>query len=277
LYICWVSKQVNDKEIYFHVGLGKTGSTFLQYNVFPKLKGVHYIQRTRYKQAIDIIKRTKHQRYFVSNEFDQQLEEEVLRFSSVFPNTTPIIVFRRQDEWIASQYRRFIKNGHTFPFNEFIDLENDTGYFKIKDLQFYDMIGLLQKHFTKPPLVLFYNDMKHQPKAFIDKIAKVMGATFDINSINLNPKHTSYNTKQLKAIKYMATKFDLRKRKTVSNVLLRYFNKLYYGIFRYTILYGAKIMPSNLFDEKPLINPLELEHVKKYFKEDWNCCLRYIA
>jgi len=272
-----VDENLTSKEIYFHVGLGKTGSTFLQYNVFPKLKGVYYIQRTRYKKAIDIIKNTNYQKYFVSNEFDQQLEQEVLRFSSVYPNTTPIIVFRRHDEWIASQYRRFIKNGHTFKFNEFIDLENDKGYFKIKDLRFFDMIKLLEKHFTKPPLVLFYDEMKYKPEVFVNKIASVMEASFDIKTINLKPKHTSYNTKQLKAMKWMANRFDLRKRKTVNNLFLRYFNKLYYGVFRYTILYGAKILPNNWFDEKPLINSKELENVSEYFKEDWNCCMRYVA
>ena len=30
-------------EIFFHVGTGKTGSTFLQSRIFPKLKGIHYI------------------------------------------------------------------------------------------------------------------------------------------------------------------------------------------------------------------------------------------
>lgn len=272
-----MSNHLKEKEIYFHVGLGKTGSTFLQYNVFPKLKGVYYIQRTRYKQAIDIIKHTNHQKYFVSNEFDQQLEQEVARFSNVYPNTTPIIVFRRHDEWIASQYRRFIKNGHTFAFNEFIDLENDQGYFKIKDLLFFNMVKLLEKHFTKAPLVLFYDEMKHQPAIFINKISETIGASFSLSDINLNPKHTSYNTKQLKAMKWMATRFDLRKRKTANNILVRYFNKLYYGMLRYTILYSAKILPENYFNEKPLISPLELEHVKHYFMEDWNCCLRYVA
>lgn len=266
-----------NKEIYFHVGLGKTGSTFLQYNVFPEFSGVYYIQRTRYKQAIEIIKNSNHKKYFVSNEFDQQLEKEVLRFSAAFPNTTPIIVFRRHDEWIASQYRRFIKNGHTFPFNEFFNLKDDTGYFKIKDLLFFDMINLLERHFTKPPLVLFYEDMKKQPQEFIKKIAGVMSASYNIDKINLKPKHTSYNTKQLKAIKWMATKFDLRKRKTVNNWLLRYFNKLYFGTLRYTVLYSAKLLPENWFEQQPLINPLELENVRIYFKEDWSRCKEYIA
>ena len=114
-------------EIYFHVGMGKTGSKYIQYRVFPKFKGIRYIQRTSYNRAKKIIQKEDALKYLVSNEFDQQLEEEVKYWASTFPDTHPIIVFRRQDSWIASQYRRFIKNSYTFSFSEFIDLKNDQG------------------------------------------------------------------------------------------------------------------------------------------------------
>jgi hypothetical protein len=31
------------KEVYIHIGLHKTGTTFLQFNIFPKLSDVKYI------------------------------------------------------------------------------------------------------------------------------------------------------------------------------------------------------------------------------------------
>ena len=45
-------------EIYFHVGLGKVASTYLQHRFFPKLKGIHYIKSTRYRRSLQIIKDT---------------------------------------------------------------------------------------------------------------------------------------------------------------------------------------------------------------------------
>jgi len=129
--------KATQSEIYFHVGLGKTGTTFLQYNVFNKLKGVYYIQRTKYKKAIKIIGQGAAEKYFISREFDQQIEVEVMQFAKHYPNTTAIIVFRRHDGWIASQYRRFVKNGYICSFEEFLDLEHDSGIFKIKDLTYY--------------------------------------------------------------------------------------------------------------------------------------------
>ena len=36
------------KVIYFHVGISKTGSTFLQQRVFPFLKNIHYIPTRKY-------------------------------------------------------------------------------------------------------------------------------------------------------------------------------------------------------------------------------------
>ena len=49
---------MNNKNIYFHVGLAKSGSTFLQKNFFPKLQNIKYISTHKYRRCIKIIKNT---------------------------------------------------------------------------------------------------------------------------------------------------------------------------------------------------------------------------
>jgi len=230
--------------IYFHVGLGKTGTTFLQYQVFTQLKGIQYIQRTQYKNAKKIIAKGQSDKYLVSREFDQQLETEVKNFAATYPNTTAIMVLRRHDGWIASQYRRAIKNGFIYTFNEFIDLKNDTGFFKIKDLMYYNMILLLEKYFTKKPIVLLYEDMKSDPKAFIANLSKQLEATVDVHQLNLKPKHPSYSEKQLKAIHWLSKRINLKKERIFKN----------------------EILPTR---ENLLM-------VKKHFEVDWERCKKYI-
>ena len=109
----------DSSEIYFHVGTGKTGSTFLQARIFPLLNGIYYIPTNRYHKIFQEIEKSSSTKILVSREFDQQLEREVKCFSKKYPNTTPIIVFRRHDSYIASQYRRFVKNGFTGNFQAF--------------------------------------------------------------------------------------------------------------------------------------------------------------
>ena len=111
----------NDKRIYFHVGTSKTGTTFLQHRVFPKFKNIYYIRAARYRRVFKIINNTNFKKYLASKEFDQQLEREVKIFSDEYPQAQPIIVFRRHDKYIASQYRRFVKNGFTGNFIDFFD------------------------------------------------------------------------------------------------------------------------------------------------------------
>ena len=118
--------KASQQEIYFHVGLAKTATTFLQYKVFPNFKNIHYLQRTHYKHFRKSIEQAKADKIFISNEFDRQLEKEADNFSSYYPQAKPIIVLRRHDSWIASQYRRAVKNGNTNSFYEFIDLETSV-------------------------------------------------------------------------------------------------------------------------------------------------------
>ena len=263
-----------EKDIYFHVGTGKTGTTFLQYRVFPKFKGIYYIQRTKYKKSKDIINKTNYDKYLLSREFDQQLEDEVRWFSADFPGTTPIIVFRRHDSYIASQFRRFVKNGFRGSFTDFFDLENDSGYFKKKDLDYFSQIKILEKYFTKKPIVLFYEDLRDNPVKFTQNLADAIGATFDPDSINWDKKHASYSEKQLKYIQKAGKYINLLKRRHSKNPFVHFVIKLLREGVRYSILYTAKLLPEP--KEKPLIPKEELEKVREYYSNDWEKCKEYV-
>lgn len=257
------------KNIFFHVGTGKTGTTFLQYRVFPKFTGVYYIQRTRYRKAKNIIKSTNYSNYLISSEFDQQLEDEVKSFSADFPNTKPIIVFRRHDSYIASQYRRFLKNGFNNEFTKFFDLENDNGLFKKQNLNYSYQIQILEKYFTQKPIVLFYDDMRNDDKAFVEDLAKRIGASIDFNTVNTSKKHTSYSEKQLKAMMAVGRFVNMKKRRIFKNGLLHLFWRLYLGSIRYSSLYVSKILPNKFFSSEPIVSKIELEKVRNFYASDW--------
>ena len=121
---------MKDKVIFFHVGISKTGSTFLQNNVFPYIKKLHYLPTNRFKKIFSDLKNLQKERVLVSRELDRQFEAEIVRFSSQYKNVTPIIVLRKHDEYFASQYRRFIKNGFKGKEVDFLSLKVILGFLK---------------------------------------------------------------------------------------------------------------------------------------------------
>ena len=267
--------QKSDKQIFFHVGLGKTASTYLQKKVFPFFEDVEYIQRAgRYANAVEIIANGTSERYFISREFDQQFEHEVKKFAVHYPDAKVIIVFRRQDGWIASQYRRFFKNGHVIPFNQFFDLKNDTGIFKKIDLTFYHYIELTEKYFTQKPLVLFYDDLRKDPMAFFDVFADTVGVKYDKQKINLDKKHSSYSEKQLKTLKKVGEVINLRK-DNMKYPSLYPIRRFYTNLIRYTTLFVGKLIPDSWFSKEPLIDPNELKEVRDYYEADWKKVQEY--
>ena len=259
-------------EIFFHVGLGKTGTTFLQYRAFPYFKDLVYIQRTQYRNAKDIIKNGGDQkRYFLSFECDQQLEEVVKDWAKDFPQTVPIIVFRQHDSWIASQFRRFLKNCHVTTFKQLLDLENDSGRFKKKDLFFMPMVTLLETHFTGEPIVLLYDDMKKDPRGFIKELALKMGSDVDEKAVDLSVKHSSYSERQLSFLMRASKYIPLRKKVVFKNRIIEFFRKSAVNWTRYLVLFVGKFWPSK--ENQSLLNKADLDEVKNHFSDDWMAIL----
>jgi hypothetical protein len=253
--------------------MGKAASTFLQYHVFPCFKGLHYIQRTRYVHAREIIRQGNHERYLLSREFDRQLEEEIAKFAKDFPHAHLIIIFRRHGSWIASQYRRWVKNGYPFPFDQFFNLQDTGDIWKTTELRFYQKLEAIEQHYGNKPLVLFYEDMKAGPVAFVQAIAAFCGATVDEKQINFNPKHRSYSQKQLIFARRMNRLFHSNLKIHFNSKLLETLRRLLRMSRSYAILFLGKILPP--IEQGPLIPEARLKEIDEYFEEDWRQCRQY--
>lgn len=258
-----------NQEIFFHVGLSKTGSTFLQHQVFPQLKGLHYVPTVKYHKLHATMSKITADKVLVSREFDQQFEQEIIRFSQQYPLARPIIVFREHSSWAVSNYKRFVKNGHAISFHQFIDVISDRGLFKLQDFDYVRYISLLEEYFVNEPLILFYEDLKENPKIFIQEIIDFTSSQADLSQINLNPKHVSYSENSLKLVKKMSRKIPFQKKLEIHRKPLGFLYNLYANILRYSILYGSKLLPESMFPKEDLIDENEVEQLRQFFAEEW--------
>ena len=257
------------QKIFFHLGLSKTGSTFLQQQIFPKLPSIHYIPTVKYRKALDIIPKISDNKILVSREFDQQFEQEIKKFSAQYPDAFPIVVFREPSSWAVSNYKRFVKNGHPISFTEFIDIQKDDGLFKIQDFTYSRYLELLDEYFTQKPLVLLYEDLRQNPQDFINKIADYLVIDIDAKKFNLHPNHVSYSEKSLKLVRKLSSKIQFQKQLEVHRKPKGFLYNLYANIIRYSILYGSNFFPNNWFPQEEFINAKEVEAVKEFFKNEW--------
>lgn len=264
-----------EKTIFFHVGLGKTGSTYVQYRFFPFLKGIKYVQRTQYRKYQHLIEKSKEDKILVSNEFDRQLERELKKMHQFNPDARIIIILRRHDSWMASQYRRQVKNGRALNFDKFLDFTTDNGFWKTDEVFFYPKLKAIEKYFHHKPLVLFHADLKKEPYVFFDRIANFLGATYNKEDIELNPKHKSYSEKQLKIIRKFGKKYFRQNVKPSERFYVRQLQRYYKMFFRYLVLYTAFLMPESWGGEGPLIPEEQLKRIRDYYETDWQKCVEY--
>ena len=156
--------------ITFHVGLHKTGSSYLQHCVFPRMADISYVkhQRRRRSLAETIALARAGGPSLVSQEGlsgepsrDDYPEhrEACLRFlAESYPGSRIIIFLREPSEWLASVYRQCLLGGETRPFRAFAGRYIDNGSLdcrhlldKLKALPFSDVLALRHEDLRDRP------------------------------------------------------------------------------------------------------------------------------
>lgn len=262
------------KQIFFHPGLGNTGTTYLQYKFFPKLAEVYYISRKKYQQAAQIIQQTNYSKYLVSHNLDKQFFRETDRFAAQFPDAYPVIVLRKHSKWAAAQYKKALKKGKGLYFKEFIDVDHNEGVWDRQILYFYDKIVKLEEAFSHKPLVLFYEELEKYPHGFLGKLSRFMGVNYDPNQVSLKPIRRFFDERQLILLRHIARKTFNKWTSPEEKWMQRWQNGLR-KFFTHLIMYLGWVVPKGNWLQEPLIPAEELEKIDRYYQDDWQKCKQY--
>lgn len=274
---------MSERQTFFHVGYARAASTFLQKAVFPALTNLQYIPRNRFRVREREKKRFQADKILMSREAGKHIVERCDRVHEIFGSKI-VISLRRQDTLAASNYRLHTKKGHTVRFEQYLDLENDDGFWKRDEFRYMKLINHVEKSTGQKPIVLIFEDYINDPKFYLKLLCAALGCGIDSNAIGTDIVHKSYSDKQLRLRRQVADWFANKnnpdehlKNKTPQGDSVANF-------FRYrALLWSSAIFmrlanyaPTSWLSDEPLIQPERLKQVKEYYAEDWQACINYV-
>jgi hypothetical protein len=204
-----MSEKKNISNPIFHLGLTRTGTTFLQNRVFPFLENVNYVPlylNNSYSQNPFMIKTYEDKTTLISNEnicfflHQDDIDKDskfyaksitiIKRLKKVFPNAGIIFCTRKKDSWLRSVYNNSVKNGYSHDFDYFLEhsryIDIDDYIKTIKDL--FDNV-----------FIYSFEDFIKDKKKVVSDICGFIGTSVPGN-INYSRMNISYSEKTIKKL-----------------------------------------------------------------------------
>jgi len=231
-------------DIYIHVGLARTATTWLQEELFSKLNNVNYIAKTKnnypqwlinwhylddyaFDKNIEDIKFNlnkninKNQVNILSSEAFTNMSvkySQAKRIKKIAPNAKIIITLRDPIDLIKSHYKFHIKEGLYFlELDKYLDWKR-TPYvlfkrkpFYLPDLFYDEIIEYYQRLFGKENiLILKYEDMINNPELYFSKLSEFIGIRIDYKNFQLSKKVNEGSNKNIAELKFLNFKNFLK-------------------------------------------------------------------
>jgi hypothetical protein len=262
--------------IYFHLGLPKVASTFLQLNIFPYFKGLEFNGKHRFEEFRNYEPSEESGDTLFSSEFDRGLEDVVDAAVERFPEAKFFLMVRRHDKWLVSRYKYYIrKHGHK-SFEEFIDLDNNRGEWKLEELMWSKKLQYILEKSNNDCLFLRQKDLRKYPDFFYQKLSEFLGHELSPKAKKNKVVNKSFKTKQLLVLRRFNRAYRYEELRTNS----RFVNRLHYRYRQYLlhiIAFFAQFLPSFMIPNEPFIeDETILDRVMEYYRDDWNACLKLV-
>ena len=173
-------------ETIIHVGVHKTGSTYLQECVFPKLEGVCYCYKDKITPVINpkVVLMSNEEWSRSLPHRDNQLLT-LLALKQSYPNAKIIIEIREFEPWFKSCYSQYIRAGGYMSYKQY--------YNKYKDCREPVMFYYYCKMMWKDVFLYHHETLKHMPSVVIQGMCDFIGCDMPDNleskKVNVSLKH----------------------------------------------------------------------------------------
>ncbi len=222
----------SDPRPILHVGYHKTGSSWLQEELFPKARGVAVVPRTDLRQNLlmpsplvfdpDLARANlmagRRGRLVLSEEelsgnlhagglhgaFSRELVDRLHRS---FPDGHVVIFVREQKAMVASAYKQYIKGGGTRGIRGFLTPSpkpHKTPNFSLDFLAYDRLVELYEDRFGADRVSVFlYEDLATRPAELVRMLCRTLGLSIDLDSISFAPVNAGYRSRTLALLRVL--------------------------------------------------------------------------
>jgi len=262
----------NQSNIYFHLGLEKTGSTFYQNTIFKNLIGIKYHRKSKFKYFEKIIEKNPNGKHLFAFETDRELFNTVDKVAKYTPNAQIFIILRRQDSWLSSKYHYHIRKHGFLSLRSFFDLKNDTGPQKKEELYLKPKIDYLESKIQSPILFLNYEELKQDAEKYVGRMLSFMGTELNRSANIHKPRKKAFSLKQNRILMSFNKFYRYKKANTGS----KFWNRVHYKyreFLLHIISFIGQFVPSFMVSKEPIIDKGYLKEIKDFYQEDWEYAL----
>lgn len=196
-------------DLILHIGIQKTGTTFVQNAIFPYWQGIHYTANDKLEVLLRV---PENKPLLVSREglsgqnwADYETRERsIARLARMFPNARTMLSFRKHSGYIVSSYCQYLQRGGYLPFEQYFDPVSDTGYMKIEDFRFGHKVEAVERHFGTLPFIFFQEELfRDLPQLLSDMQQFIGGQAPDPNSIRDETHNQSVKYHPAKLLRFL--------------------------------------------------------------------------
>ena len=195
-----------DDNVVIHVGLHKTGSSFLQRHFFPSLPGVQFVDRVAGHKFLDylrweddfvysaaearkifdaccgrrqpgaVVLLSDEQYYGMPYNGCALRKRNVDRLAAIFPKSRIVVVLRNPRDMLESLYLQYIKAGGSANWRQFLEYRREFLFVSNAYFQYGYYIQYLHGLFGKDRVVVqLYEDFRSDPAAFLNSWCELLG------------------------------------------------------------------------------------------------------
>lgn len=278
-----------DHELYIHVGLPKTATTYLQCRIFRTWENIEYLgkpfhitrlfnrlnkplKKVLLISAENILGKPR-DCYLKSKRNFSYTQMNVLALNNlgdIFPQAKIIIGFVKHEEFIESLYKQYLRGGGTKSLVEFYSPKSSTTLMNDKDFLYAPLIKTIEKCFTHSPFIYLREELKIVPSRLIADLADYMGIV-PPEKIPITKENVGCGEIEAKILRIINSIHFIR------NCFFEQFVKILLRLFGFKGRIWEISKIGRLFHQKQIKLSSNVQRtVQEIFKNDWKYVLDFI-